>query len=430
MLQRHTTSVRKLWSTRTRGGERGSALVIALVVVFAASVMAAIMSMMSSVDLKISGNQRGSTRALYAAEAGLNEAVHRLSLLNPTIGTVGPWTGNVAISDTPPYDPEWTARIYLTSPGAAPPAAPGEFHTGTLQDLGGDYARYSTTSGTRDVLTIQHKWVDLDSDDDRDDGEIVLYDPSQIPAENFVTGFPIEVVSVTGSEGQGVRKIEAEVTKFVILARTLGALYIDKALTVKGTPAFCGHNHDIATPPNSAPNACFAWHLAGGGLPGVTTTGDEVEVKGSASDIIGVPTPMDTSSTNPFYNLAEVLGVSTNELTQLLDNPHNTSIVNPLNGITYINGNAKINSNLTGEGLIYVTGDLTGSGGFEYKGLIYVEGDLKFTGNPWVLGSIVVRGTTDFNFSAGSAELLYSRDAIQNYVGQYFPMVRLSWREH
>ena len=101
-------------------GERGSVLVIAMMLIFAAAVMGSVLAMVASTDLKISGNQRLSTSALYAAEAGLNEASHRLSLPNPTTATIGGWTGNIAIGDNAPYDPNWRARIYMTSPAAAP----------------------------------------------------------------------------------------------------------------------------------------------------------------------------------------------------------------------------------------------------------------------------------------------------------------------
>ena len=65
----------------------------------------------------------------------------------------------------------------------------------------------------------------------------------------------------------------------------------------------------------------------------------------------------------------------------------------------------------------------------EYKGLIYIEGDLNMTGTPWILGSVIVKGTTDYTFSAGSAGVLFSKDAIQNYIGKAMPGLVLSWRE-
>ena len=113
----------------------------------------------------------------------------------------------------------------------------------------------------------------------------------------------------------------------------------------------------------------------------------------------------------------------------MLTGADQNKITDPLDGITYIQGDAMINSNLTGEGLIYVTGDLQGSGNFDYKGLIYVEGDVKLTGSPWILGSMIVRGTTDFNFSAGNAAILYSSEALMRALDSSMPVIMLSWQD-
>ena len=64
--------------------EKGNILVVTLIILFAVSVIGATMAMVSSMDLKIAGNQRTTTQSLFVAEAGLNEAIHRLSLSNPT----------------------------------------------------------------------------------------------------------------------------------------------------------------------------------------------------------------------------------------------------------------------------------------------------------------------------------------------------------
>jgi hypothetical protein len=300
--------------------------------------------------------------------------------------------------------------------------------TGTIQDPNQPYLQYSRSNGTNQVLTIQHKWIDRDGDGARDANEVVRYDPLQMPPENFTSGFPVEIVTVTGRSGSGERMIQAEVTKRTMLARTLGALYADKAVKLTGNCSFCGYNHDINTPVGTKPNACVANHLSSGHLPGVTTTGDDVKTQGSAS-VAGNPIPIDKAVTNPWYSLADVLGLTQDELNQMLSQADNTSITDPLNGITYIHGDAKISSNLTGEGLLYVTGDLSGNGNFCYKGLIYVEGDLKLTGGAWILGSVLVKCTADWNFSAGDATVLYSKDAISNYLNKAMPCILLSWRE-
>ena len=413
---------------KIRGGESGNILVVTLIILFAITVIGATMAMISSMDLKIAGNQRSSTRALPVAEAGMNEAIHRLSLPNPTTMTVAGWTGNAAISDAEPYNANWTTRIYLTRPGSAPAGGTNVYTTGTIQNPSQPYLRYSAASGTAEVLTIQHKWRDLDNDNVRDANEIVRYDPLQIPPENTTSGFPVEVVTVTGHASNAMRVIQTEVTKRTMLARTLAALYCDKAVKLTGNCAFCGYNHSINTPPGTKPNACVPYHLSSAHLPGVTTTGDDVQVAGSAG-VAGNPQPIDKTATNPWYSLADVLGITQTEVNTMLAQADHTSIMSPLNGITYINGNAKINSNLTGSGLLYVTGDLSGSGGFQFKGLIYVEGDVKLTGTPWILGSLIVKGTSDFNFSAGNAGVLYSKDALAQYLSQALPCVVLSWRE-
>lgn len=406
----------------------GNALVITLIILFSISVIGASLAMVSSLDLKIAGNERQTARALPVAEAGLNEAIHRLSLSNPTNMTIGGWTGNVAIGDQVPYNPNWTARIYLTAPNGAPTGSTNVFNTGTIQASNQPYLDYSVSNGTDGVLEIRHKWRDLDGDNVRDANEIVRWDPAQVPPENYTSGFPIEIVTVTGRQGNATRTIQAEVVKRTMLARTLGALYCDKAVRLTGNCAFCGHNHSITVPAGTKPNACVPWHLATGNLPGVTTTGDNVQVQGSSA-VAGDPQPIDKSATNPWYSLADVLGLMQSEVNDMLANADHTSMANPLNGITYINGDANASSNFVGEGLLYVTGDLKGAGSFTYRGLIYVEGDVKLTGTPWILGGMIVKGTSDFNFSAGNAGVLYSKDAITNALSRALPCTMLSWRE-
>ena len=259
------------------------------------------------------------------------------------------------------------------------------------------------------MITIRHKWEDRNSDGIRDSNEIVLYDKLSVPPENFTTGYPIEIVTVTGRSAEGTSVVQAEVTKKTVTVRTLGALYVDKDIKITGSTCFCGHNHDYDTPPG-------------------TSTGNQVQTQGAVV-VKGDPVPIDNAATNPFYSINEVLGLPVKDVQKMLGKADNKSIVDPLNGVTYIIGDATINSNLTGEGLIYITGDLHASGNFVYKGLIYVEGDLHFTGSPWLLGSLIVRGKTDFSFSSGDATVLYSSEALSRALNSAMPALVLSWRE-
>jgi PilX N-terminal len=413
--------------TSTIRNERGNILVIALLLVFATFIIGGTVAMMSSTDTKISGNQEMGTEAQFAAEAGISEAVHRLSLPYPTNVTIGGQPVNASIQDMPPIDPNYKAYIMLSAPGANPVIAGSTMTAGTLQDLNGDFLNYSEPNGTDGVVTVEHKWNDLDGDGVRDANEIVLYDPLQVPPENYTKGNPVEVITVTGRSGTGRRVIQEEATRLRLKFKTMGAMYTDKACTVSGSSVFCGWNHSINMPVGTALNACYAYHQASGNLAGVATTGDVVTTKG-ANKTDGSP-PIDPSASNLWYTLAEALGVTQADVDDLLANADHTSVVNVMDGITYIQGNAKINAQCSGHGLIYITGDATINGGFEFYGMLYVEGDCKITGTPWILGTVMVKGTSDFQFSAGNCGIMYSEDAIQQFVGGLMPMITLSWRE-
>ena len=411
----------------TVNNERGNILVIALLLVFATCIIGGAVAMMSSTDLKISGNQELGTQAQFVAEAGLAEAMHRLSVAYPTNATVGGKQINISIADAPPIDPDYKAYIQLTAPGDNPTFAGNTMTAGTLQDLNGDFLDYSRDAGTDEVLMVEHKWDDLNGNGTRDAGEIVLYDTNKTPPENFTSGNPIDVITVTGRSGTGKRTVEAEVTHMRLKFKTNGAFYTDKAATVSGSSVFCGYNHNVLMPAGTVLNACYAYHLATGHLAGVATTGDVVDEKG-ANKTDGQPVT-NTDLANLWYTLPEALGVTQAECNDLLANADNTSIIDALDGVTYINGDAKCNAQVIGHGLLYVTGDLTINGGFQYWGMIYVEGDCKITGTPWIMGTVMVKGSADFQFSSGNCGIVYSEDAIQQYVGGLMPMQVLAWRE-
>jgi hypothetical protein len=410
----------------TVGNERGNVLVIALLLVFATFIIGGTIAMMSSTDMKISGNQEMGTEAQFVAEAGLGEAIHRLSLPYPTLVTIDGQEVNVSIQDMPPIDPAYKAHIMLTVPGPEPDIAGSVMTAGTLQNLAGDFLNYTSAGDVNDAVTVEHKWEDLNADGVRDAGEIVLYDPLQVPPENFTKGNPVEVITVTGRSGTGRQSLQAEVTRLRLNFKTHGALFTDKAITVSGSSTMCGYNHELATAAGTVLNACYANHLDDH-LSGVATTCDVGDEQG-ANNTDGQPAT-NTDAGNLWPTLAEALGITQTEAVNVLAEADNTAIADLIDGITYIQGNATINAGVVGHGLLYVTGDVTINGGFQYYGLVYVEGDCKITGTPWILGTLLIKGSADFQFSSGNCGVLYSEEAIQQYVGGLMPMVTLAWRD-
>ena len=423
--------------------ERGAGLVIAILTVMALFALGMALMFLTRTDVNISKHQTLHVEALYVAEAGVEEALHRLGLQDPTVVTVNGTSMNAAIRDTArPYDPDWRARIFLCNPGAEPVAPGGDTYTCTIQD-NTTWLEYSSQRDATTALTIEHKWQDLDGDGVREDGEIVLYDGSKYPPENFVSGSPVEIVTVTGRSATAEREIKVEATRFPLNINARAALLCDMGVDVRGNVTVCGHDHAYDTPyytmyPNCQPyEYCgpplHANCLSQGCLVGVMTTGDPIDRRGT-TDLDGEPSAEDTSSTNQFLTLAETLGIEQDDLDEILANADYFSVgaADPQDGITYVDnagGAAASWNNGDGTGLLYVTGDLNTQGNFTWRGLVYVEGDYVMTGTPSIIGAVVVRGISTWAFSGGDPCILYSSEALDYYLRQSLHYVKIGWKE-
>jgi len=419
---------------RARKNERGAALLLALAMLLALGFIGAALIYVAGGDLRVSGADRRGTQAQFVAEAGVQEALARLSLRPGSNVTVNGETFDPAIRDTSGTpDPDWEVRIYAPDGTAPTSGDPSLAFTPTVQALDDalDYMR------DEQMLSIRHKWRDVNGNNVRDVGEIVRYDASRLPPENFTTGSPVEVIEVAGHRADARRRLRVEVTRFPFTPNIFAALQCDEKVDVTGTVHICGHNHSVDTPPGThletAPPCSPNYDEPFDHLPAIMTTGDEVEVSGS-TNLLGQPAAMDTSSTNPFYSLADALGVTQDVVDMVLADPDHTTSHDgsPLNGITYIDGDAtgseKFNV-ISGEGLLYVAGDLDISGGFYWKGLVYVEGDVRMTGNAWVLGAMLVQGDTEYAFAGGTPSVLYSREMVRLALELAFDYIILSWKE-
>lgn len=415
--------------------ECGAALLVVIMMLLVMGLLAAALIAMSSSDVRIAGYDRRGVQAQFAAEAGVHEAIRRMALRPGGTVTANSITFDPAIADaSSPFDPNWEVRIYQPSGMIPSSLNPSISYTPTVQEASGGINYFGDTVG---FIRVNHKWRDRDGDNTPDADEVLLYDPNRIPPENFDSGFPINVVEVQGQRGESARRLRVEATRYPFSPNVLGAVTSDGRVLATGNINFCGYNHDPTTPvgtqlgtmPPCSPN----YDEPSGHLPAVTTTGDAVATSGS-SDLSGFPTVTDTSSANPFYSLAEALGVTDDVVSQVLADAdyHSSRDADPLDGITFVNGDAtggETFNSVDGSGLLYVSGNLDVSGGFNWIGLIYVEGDFKITGDAWMLGAVMVRGQTTQAFSAGNATVLYSREAVRLALESAFPYTVLSWKE-
>jgi Tfp pilus assembly protein PilX len=410
-----------------KNDQSGAALIIAIMMLFGLAAMGAAAVMLSSTDAVVAGNDRRYRAALDVAEAGVSEAMHRLSLRPGTMVTVGGNQMDASIRDASnPPDVNWQARIYG---GNNPPASSGSiFNTVSVQDAN-DALDYTDASDPNRAITIRHKTRDFDGNGTN---EVVLYDAGLIPPENPFTGFPVEQVLVTGRSGRASRRVMVEAIRFPINPNVQSALMCDGFVDLRGTVTVCGHNHRMDTPVGTQRPACSpAWDDVDGHLHAVMTTGGPVTTSGSV-DLLGSPTATSVDAGNPFPSLAEALGLSQDELQDMLDNAdrYDLSSGPPWDGITVINGDITINGG-SGTGLLYVNGDLDLRGNFAWRGLVYSEGNLSNDGNTWILGAMVARGRANggVDFSAGTPTVLYSRDMLNFALTAAMDYIVLSWKE-
>lgn len=402
-------------------------MAITVIMLLSLAAMALTTTLIGSTDLFVAGHQRSNSAALDIAEAGVAEALNRLSARPGELVSVGGNNVDISIQDpASPPDPNWRARIFGTAINSAPSASDGAFHTGTVQ-LASDRLEYAHASDEDEAILIEHKKRDFNGDGI---DEVVLYSPGRIPPENPTDGSPVEVVTVRGQQGVASRTVQIEAIRFPIVPNISAALSANGTVDLRGNVTVCGHDHRIDTPnwtqlPQCSPN----WDAPSGHLPAVVTSGFGITTRGS-TDLLGSPVVTDSDPSNPFYTLAQALGLSQAEVEDLLASADNTSTGGVLNGITYLQGDYSING-LQGEGLIYCTGDFTLRGNGVFRGLIYVEGEFVNTGVTWILGAVMAEGDANVavDFGAGTPTILYSSAALERALTSSMRYVTLSWKE-
>lgn len=412
---------------RILGNQEGMALAITVILLLSLAAMALTATLVGSTDLFVAGHQRNNSAALDVAEAGVAEALNRMSARPGEEINVNGVDVDISIQDpSSPPDPDWKARIFLTDVDGAPGSADGAYHTGTVQ-AAADRLEYADPNDPTEAVLIEHKKRDFNGDGV---DEVVLYSPSRIPPENPTEGSPVEVVTVTGHQGIAKRTIKIEAIRFPIFPNISAALDANGTVDLRGNVTVCGHDHRIDTPPGTQLPACSpGWDTASGHLPAVMTPGYGIQTQGS-TDLLGSPVVTDTDPANPFYSLAQALGLSQAELKDLLAAPDHTEPADTMDGISYLQGDYHI-SGLQGEGLLYVDGDLELSGNARFVGLVYVEGEFVNTGTTWILGAVLADGDAGVavDFGAGTPVILYSSEALERALTRAMRYVTLAWKE-
>ena len=461
------------------GNEKGMVLPLGLMFLAIIAIMGTTAVIVTTTDLKIGSNYRASVQAFYVAEAGIQEALHRLNIdsgdgnfIGETGDTPTPGWGRYIVlqidQDMFKEDPDWD----LSDNGLNDDFDNDE--DGTTDETGETYSETATIQ-TVNGSELNYRWVkirykieDAQYNNGTDNNEVVLYGQdfgygSDAPASG---GDPVVIITAMGNAANNsTSTIEMEVTRKVLNITVDGALQTNDSVDLTGNITISGFDHELSTVSqdwNDSGTADYtgdgydndgdvdtdetqatatdtpktpedkidygAKHRASGHKPGIYYKyGQSISNQGATDRVYGKPSS--STFTGSIKDPWLMLGLTQSEWNDLLASPDHTTIASPLNGITKITGDATLTANDDGEGILYVTGDLDFDGGPTYKGLIYCEGDIIGNGGPFILGTVASKGGGEASsLGTGNFTILYSSAALEK-TNQWMDFVILSWRQ-
>jgi len=356
-----------------------------------------------------------SAQALYAAEAGVEEARARLRM----------YAGLYRIVDNTPDDPRWGISI-----GTKEVQEPGhERHTYERVDSLQKDLTYTVTirHATHPTSPAVLRWGDA-----RGEG---------VHTRNTTCGENIYVITAHGVQGEARHTVEIEATPEP--APTVpAALYVAGPLHMQG-----GRTHITGT------DSCGDQHQAGvrttlppsptGSKPGITPPTSQPRITGvlpiayqsthihvqamidtlqERATVVYAPPPAEAASARPGEHWGHPKLGATPEAPSTCAERH---IVHYDTHGT----KGRIPQGTSGCGLLLVEGDVEIGGDFTWYGAVLVTGSLHLTGGgtKQVTGGIVAEGAVTID-GGGETSLVYCSEAIAQQT-RYMPLRILSWRD-
>lgn len=417
-------------------GERGSAMVISLLVLLVLTMVGTLFLATSKTETQISGHDMRSTQALYNAEAGYAEALARMSDMSDTTNYIG------QAQDQWLTDPGWGRYIVAASGNSSgDPNAAAEESDGLDND--GDGSVDEMSERYPEVLSkqigtdaIDYDWVKVRYKLNAANQVILFgdhdHDTSTPPQMNLSVGFPVLLVTAHGAQGSAQRTVEVDAVKMPFQTVDTAIYSEDDDFKFNGTQFLVsGKDWNPDSPGDT---------LAGSSrVPGIVTTGDpnqissslnaqqqnNVEGSGTYPSVTSSPIDLDLQGIRDQYvPLADyVLSAGTYS--------NQTWGGNLDYHVVHCTGDMHTSGQCTGGGVLIVDGDFDCSGQFLWYGLVLVMGDITFTGGGagiHIYGSVMVQGGVNQQTVGGNADVYYSSTALSR-LSALSPYVVSSWHE-
>lgn len=400
------------------GNERGMTVVVAILIVVVIVIVGFSTLMMVSTDLQIVGNYGSTQKALFSAEAGVNEALSRLRAdsTNP-------------ITDAHPSSTTWS--VYIGTEVKA--QGKGYDATNAIHVL-----VPSLQTALDYTVRIRHQtdgagnllyWGDADGDGDNE--------------RNTTTGSNIYLISSYGASSGSTRTIEVEAARKPPIA-------VPAALSVNAATSIQGSSTNVIG--NDACGGADKPGIVTGQAVSTVTTNGNPTITGT-TPIAHTDTPLNVqalidtykTSANFTYHVESAThtnttmpgpgdGWGTPVLGASDTDPSTCSVHNVVYYNTKTSAGVPTDISLTGGatgcGLLLIDGDAFFHGGFSWNGIVLVSGSVTFTGggNKNVTGSLASGGSTDADVVGGNANIIYCSTAISAQTANR-PLDVLSWKD-
>ena len=435
------------------GNEKGMVLPLGLMFLAIIAILGTTAVIITTTDLKIGSNYRASEQAFYAAEAGVQEAILRISLINDNTKTIAQWGSQVSVNgvtnayigDPSEYDQNWQVKIYFVEDAS----------TLTSPDTATLLPKTKWPNMNYEV-TIRHEKesdIEIDLNEDGDTDDLVFYNLS---AGKNATGIgkPITWIESIGKSGTSQHKIHVEATKEVFAVDSKASIVVNNPPNFSGNSSVLGFNFKKETNPGFSGNTRTISQISGEiGDPALSKDhyGDSstttVEADGTGDVAIDVPYAVDDSGNWMLQTSGHLSGAAITTGTGNTISPSGSNTVFggndtktwkdesipswlPIQDVIFdpaiysdagerlsmlndllakanitdsdLDSNDKLKSKEP-MGIIHITGDMdlandtpTPASGYG-EGLMYIEGNLKVTGNVNFKGLIFVKGDVDIS---------------------------------
>jgi len=427
------SSERNRMGSWPQGGQAGNAMIVALLILLVLTTAGVAYVAVTKSEKQIAGNTMIATQALYAAEAGITEGLHRMSFPAESTNYIGPAGNPVA---------GWGRYIVIANGASAlDPNGPALEHDGMdnnengLVDEAGERYPEVLTRQVVNASAVPYPYVRVEYK--TQGGQLVRFgdsdfNPTTPPVENLVKGAPVLRITARGRRGNADKTLEAEAVRFP-LVQAEAPVWAGGPLTVNGNALFIdGHDHAAAAPYDtitgaSTTNAILTEGpvadapLTSNQLDNVTGTGGDGSVSQStfSYDFNQLWTQINGMADYNFSGAQSFTSATTSYGT--LTDPK----------VTAVNGNLSCGGTWSGAGVLIVNGNLTMGGGSQFEGVVICLGDIAIAGGgpadvAHIIGGLIYQGTVvNASSIGGSASIFYSSQAIN--AAQLCARYTLSW---